>query len=1486
MNEGKPHYHVFLSHNSRDKAAVEPLAVLLREKGLNPFLDKWNLLPGEPIEDALIEALENSDSAVIFVGPGGDGPWQSEEMRDILKRAVKSHNEFRAIPVLLPNASAEALEKTFLGSRLWIEFKDVDDDDALLRLAKAIQGEAYGDESFKLPDEPAPYRGLERFERIEKPEEDFFFGRDDEIRALVERLVKERFIAVVGASGSGKSSLIRAGLTKQLAEEIHPGIRRWQTITVEPGSAPFRALAVQIAVAAGIGVAEREDWIEKSVPKWRASADGVRQSLETLFADAREPLLVFIDQFEELFTHGKKNEEHERITRNFVANLDDLWRNGGDRVRVVVAMRADFIDRCLEIGALKELLQDRTMLIGEVGDDALREIVKEPAARVGAFLEKGLMERILTDVHNQSGSLPLLEQALHELWRQRRGAWLTHDAYDDSGGVAGALNDQAQGAYKALDDAQKKIADCLFPRLITLGEGVADTRRRVRRNELYPEGVEHDAVNAVIDKLSGKDARILVTTREGGTAEDIGAGEDFVEFTHEALLGNWDHLKKLLASERESIRKHRVLTSAAQEWESKPEDEREKFLLRAGQLVIAEQWADEGGYARLNQQERRFLDESIQELIAEEARKARTARRLKLLSIGAIAAALIMGVLGVVMYGQWQDGLKSESLFLADLARQQTNDGDAVTAALLALEGLKDKKSNNPTQYLRPHVPVAEGALDTASQPGTWRDGVFKDGSVRVMDYMEDQNWDGRIVTTSDDRTAATVWATGAEGKWTTIARLSHENERLDQFYTSPDGRRIVTTSGVPEPRLWNAASGQQIAVLKGHTRNVERAAFSPDGTHIVTVSFDETARLWNAEDGKEIAVLEGHKNYVTSAVFSRDGLRIVTTSEDGTARVWSAGGDGTWTETAVILHEERGVNIAVSPDGRRIVTTSGVEPRLWNAASGQQIAVLKGHTGIVLNAAFSPNGTRIVTASEDNTARLWNAFDGKEIAVLEGHTGIVLNAAFSPNSTNSTNSTHIITASVDTTARLWDAFYGKQITALKHTKAVLNAAFSPDGTRIVTLSLSYPDFTTARMWEKVDAKSGNTEVSKLRYNTWTAFSGNGTRMVTRAEDGGTVLVYEVGADGTWTEVTRLSHGNSELTGFVLSHDGTHIVTNLKDETARVWEGGADGTWISTVPFSLGEARLIGVAVSPNGIIRIVTTSGDGTALIWATSADGTWSPIDRLPRGDNELTDIAISPDGTLIVTIARTKALVWEAGTGAKITSLPARGQITSVVFSPDSTRIVTVSEELPARLWNAANGAEYADLWGHAGNVRSAAFSPDGTRIVTASEDTTARLWNATDGKPITVLEGHTGNVRSAAFSPDGTRIVTASEDTTARLWHAATGKQVTALKHTEAVINAAFSRDGKRIVTTSEDDETAWVWVWDAVRTQTLIDRSKKNVSRCLTEKQRQQFHLAPTAPRWCYTMAKWPYHKDAPPPRWYEQPFVNARKWILRVFKDM
>ena len=1313
----QPHYHAFLSHNSRDKGSVEPLAVELREKGLNPFLDKWNLVPGEPIEDALIEALENSDSAVIFLGPGGEGPWQSEEMRDILKRAVKSRNEFRAIPVLLPDGSAEALERSFLGSRLWIEFTSVDDDDALLRLAKAIQGEAYGDETFKLPDEPAPYRGLERFERIEKPEEDFFFGRDDEVRALVERLVKDRFVAVVGASGSGKSSLIRAGLTKQLADEVHPGIRRWKTITMEPGSAPFRSLAVQIAVAAGIPVAEREDWIEKSVEKWRVSPDGVRSSLEVLFADAKEPILLFVDQFEECFTHCPEGKEGEAVSKNFVASLTDIWRAGDDRIRVVIALRADFVERCLEIAPLKELLQDRTMLVGEVGDDALREIVKEPAARVGAFLEKGLMERILVEVHDQSGSLPLLQQALHELWKNRKGAWLTHEAYDASGGVAHALNDQAQSAYKALNDVQKQVADGVFLRLITLGEGVADTRRRVRRKELYPEGVEPAVVDEVIEKLSGKDARILVTTREGGTVEDLGSAEDFVEFTHEALLANWEHLVTLLNSERDSIRQHRNLTTAAETWDSKPEDEKEKFLLRHGQLEITEQWVThQGGDARLNQVERRFLEDSICERNAEEARKAKTARRLKWLSIGATAAAIIaFAVGGYAFYlqnradAELRNALLTQSRFLADLARQETKKGDPVTAMLLALEAIPDAHSDDQLQRGRPYAPHAESSLDGGYRAK--RETILllgHEGPVYSVAVTPDG---GRIVTGSYDKTAR-IWdaKTGAE-----IAVLEGHEGRVNSVVVTPDGARIVTGSQDNTARIWDVKTGTEIAVLEGHEGPVYSVPVTPDGARIITGSFDKTARIWDAKTGAQIAALEGHKGGVWSVAMTPDGALIVTGSQDGTLRSWDA---KTGAEIAVLLRNEGLINgVAVTPDGARIVTDSRDNTaRIWDAKTGAEIAALKGHEDRVQSVAVTPDGTRIVTGSRDNTARIWDAKTGAEIAVLKGHKGIVYSVAVTP------DGSRIVTGSQDKTARIWDVKTGAEVAVLEdHEGRVQSVAVTPDGTRIVTGSRD----KTARIW---DAKTG-------------------------------------------AEIAVLEGHDGMVVSVAVTPDGARVVTGSSDKTARIWDAKRA---VEIAVLEGHEKRVTSLAVTPDGA-RIVTGSRDRTVRLWEPrsglgSGAEDWHTVTVLEDLERAVESVAMTPDGSRIVFGSQDRtARIWDAKTGAEIVVLKGhRGIVYSVAVTPDGSRIVTGSQDKTARIWDVKTGAKIVALEGHMGEVWSVAVTPDGARVVTGSRDKTVRIWDVKTGIEIAVLEGHEAEVRSVAVMPDGMRIVTGSWDKTARIW----------------------------------------------------------------------------------------------------------------------
>jgi WD40 repeat protein len=483
----------------------------------------------------------------------------------------------------------------------------------------------------------------------------------------------------------------------------------------------------------------------------------------------------------------------------------------------------------------------------------------------------------------------------------------------------------------------------------------------------------------------------------------------------------------------------------------------------------------------------------------------------------------------------------------------------------------------------------------------------------------------------------------------------------------------------------------------------------------------------------------------------------------------------------------------AYSPDGKRIVTASEDKTaRLWDAETGKAIAVLAGHDGSVAGAAFSPDGKCIVTASEDKTARLWDAETGKQILVLSGHTDAVNSAAFSP------DGKRIVTASNDKTARLWNAKTGEQIAVLAgHEGEVTSAVFSPDGKRIVTASID----KTARLW---DADSGILIVSFTGHTgsvTGAAFSPDGKRIVTSSWDK-TIGVWNA---ETGKVIGALRGHTDFVNSAAYSPDGKRIVSTSSDTTI--------GLWNAETGFLLGVLRghvdAVNAAVfSPDGK-RIATASSDTTVRLWDVDTD---NPSRVLKNHEGAVLTASFSPDGKRIVTASYDKtARVWDANTGKQIAALWGHeDRIRSAAFSPDGKLIVTASYDKTARLWETDTGKQILVLSGHTDTVNNAAFSPNGIRIVTASNDKTARLWNAKTGGQIAVLVGHEGNVSSAAFSPDGKRIVTSSWDMTARLWDAETNKQLRVLTgHTSGVWNAAFSPDGKRIVTASLD-KTAGLW----------------------------------------------------------------------------
>lgn len=1241
---------------------------------------------------------------------------------------------------------------------------------------------------------PCPYRGLFAFREEDAP---FFFGRDQATAELEQAVQRRALVTLLGASGSGKSSLVFAGLVPRLRAQ-----GGWLITSFRPDDDPFRGLLRALAATL-----DRSDGGPHRIEDDRASLERSRARLAELVAVCldRAPgqrLLIIGDQFEQIYTLCQDDERRDGFIEALLAlGRDGALRHDPPPVVVLLTLRADFLSQALGSHAFAEALRGGDVKLGPMTTAELRAAIENPARKLGVRFEMGLVDRILTDVQSQPGGLPLLEFALTELWSQQRNGRLSHLGYQDIGGVAEAIAAYAERVYVGLDERSQQLARQVFLQLVRPGQGTEDTRRIASRAEIDDQRWQ------TVTRLA--DARLVVTQR------DEGSGEDIAEVVHEALIHEWRRLRQWVDDDREYLVWRQRLSDSRREWERW--QRAEGFLLRETPLAVALDWLEKRGdelkgtedlsyieasrarqereqqererARREREAERHRAEIERQRLKAEAAR--RLAQRTRIAAVALTIVALIAAGFGWWGYDHSVEAGKQkaiaedqariateqrevalalqrqaeanedkaraaeqnaviekqraeaearraqvkESQLLALLSRQETRRGDAVTGMLLALKGLPE--GFEPLD--RPIEGEATRALIAAmheQQELAVRHG--HDGPVRSAAFSADGT---RIVTASEDATAR-VWNVAGGGA--PIVLRGHEG-RVWAAAFSPDGARVVTASEDATVRLWDAARGVELAVLRGHEGGVRDAAFSPDGTRIASVSEDATARLWDAARGSEVAVLRGHEREVWSVGFGPDGLRVVTGSRDATARVWDAKSGAEI--VALRGHEGEVWSASFSPDGRRVVTASrDFTVRLWDASNGAEIAVLRGHEGEVWDAAFSPDGARIVTASTDFTARLWGS-SGAAIVTLRGHQGEVWGAAFSP------DGGQVVTASGDHTIRLWAVSSGAELAALRgHEHWVLSAAFSPTGERLVTASMD----RTARVWD----------------------------VASRAQ----LAVLRGHDNGVWAAA--------------FSPDGERIVTGSMDGTARLWDL-ATGAVLAVMRGHDGEAR--SPAFSPDGS-RIVTASGDRTARIW--------------------------------------------DAASGKELTVLEGHGgEVWSAVFSPDGTRILTASMDHTGRIWDVGSGAVLAVLQGHEGVVRSAAYSPDGARIATASRDGTARVWDVASSTELAVMRGHQGEVRSVAFSPDGRYLVTTSSDHTARVWDVASGAELAVLRgHEDWLSAAAFSPDGALIVTAS-DDGTARLWdaasmtSLAALPVEQLIAEAKRRLPRDLTSEQQARFFLA-------------------------------------------
>jgi len=486
-------------------------------------------------------------------------------------------------------------------------------------------------------------------------------------------------------------------------------------------------------------------------------------------------------------------------------------------------------------------------------------------------------------------------------------------------------------------------------------------------------------------------------------------------------------------------------------------------------------------------------------------------------------------------------------------------------------------------------------------------------------------------------------------------------------------------------------------------------------------------------------------------------------------------------------------VPVALSPDGSRVLTGSDDNTAsLWSASDGSPIGQPMKHSSLVRAVAFSPDGSRVLTGSDDNIARLWSASDGSPVGQPMKHSDSVLVVAFSP------DGSRVLTGSNDNTARLWSASDGSPIgQPMKHSSLVLAVAFGPDGSRVLT-----GDFhNTARLWSASDGSPVGQPMHHSDSVRAVAFSPDGQKVLTGSDDN-TAHLWSA-SDGS--PIGQSMKHSDSVRAVAFSPDSQRVLTGSDDNTARLWSA-SDGSPIGQSMKHSDSVRA--VAFSPDGQ-RVLTGSDDNTARLWSTS-DG--SPIGQPLKHSGSVRAVAFGPDGSRVLTGSfDNTARLWHASDGPPIGQpMQHPSLVRAIAFGPDGSRVLTSSNDNTVRLWNASDGSPIGQLMKHSDSVGAIAFSPDGSRILTSSFDNTARLWSASDGSPIGQPMQHSDSVRAIAFSPDGSRVLTSSFDNTVRLWSASDGSLIGhPMQHSDSVRTVAFSPDGSRILTGS-DDNSARLW----------------------------------------------------------------------------
>ncbi len=1268
----------------------------------------------------------------------------------------------------------------------------------------------------------SPYRGLFAFGEEDAP---YFFGRETFTEQLINAVQQQSMVAVIGPSGSGKSSVVIAGLLPYLRQQPN-----WSIALMRPGSDPFQSLA-----AACVGQLEPTISRTQQLTRTGELAHALRQEnihfpevvnqilqqkAETVIGTQR--FLLVIDQFEEIYTLCTDKE----LRQQFLDELLDLvdvqrfWLES--TFTLVITLRTDFLGQALRYRPFADALQSVDVKLGPMNRRELGSAIASPARRQGLGFETGLVARILDDVGDEPGNLPLLEFALTSLWENREGERLTHTAYEKIGEVEGALARYADSIYAHMGQAEKNRARQIFIQMVRPGSGTEDTRRLATREELG------EANWNLVRQLA--DARLVVTNQNAH-------GKETVEVVHEALIRGWGRLRDWMDEDRTFRAWQERLRSSLEQWSIAEHDE--GALLRGLPLTEAESWMAERP-ENLSQAELAFIQKSINVQNREKARRleaqeeqrrireqerferqraeenarraeesARYARRLTWLAGALIIFMLIALVAAFSALRNGREAANSAATAVAneqaaDEARQIAEDARATSDANALLLATAEHIAADEADAALDSAAVAVAAEATAVYSADELAKAVEEAEMARQDAetqsriaisrelasaaMSQLTSDPQLalllaleaanitLTANEDTPAGTQEALYQSLLASQIRfSLSGHTDQLTSIAFSPDGSQIATGSRDQTAKVWDAATGQVLFTLDQHTRAVNSVAFSPVDDMLATGGEDGFIILWNAETGARISVLNGGAP-VRDIAFNPDGSRLVAVYNDRTVRLWSI----TARDSLFKLFDHRAdlTAVAFNQTGSRFAT-AGNDSRvvIWNAETGSPLTSIELDLegGDPINGlAYSPDGSQLITAHESGVARMWDVESKEFLMRFSGHTGALTDADFSP------DGTYIITASADGTARIWDTATGRALfTLLGHVRGITAVSFSPDGSEIATAGQD----ASARIWNA----TGGLE--------FTIFSGHREP------------VKDVG----------------------FSDDGTLVVTGGQDKTARVWNS---TTGVEIQQFGDHNQTVNAVDLNPDGTL-LATASDDHNVRLWNLN---TREAI--FFEHQDPVVDVTFNQKGDLLATAAGSTGRIWDVASGRVIARFTHGDAVRSIAFHPNGTQIAIGDEAGRVILWEVATETAVLTLAGHDGRVNDLAFNSDGTLLATASNDSTAILWNTANGDIIRTFAEHSGAVLGIAFNPDGSRLATGSVDKTVKLWTIESSQSLlTFLNHTSTVHAVAFNPQGNLLATASAD-RTAQLNPLDNV--DALFDRGMALRERALTPEECRQF----------------------------------------------